>query len=483
MATEPENRPEDQEATPDAAPAADGTPLAPDAPAWMPAEQAEPPAEWVEQPPAEEAVPPAEEAAAVDLEPDPEAEAAAAAVAAAVATLAAGRNPGKTPRQPKPAKPPKAPKKPKAPKPARQGRSRVDIRSWFTVPAKRLRLVIWVGVLVIAVLGVMVVALGVTSSYWFCANGCHKVQDDTIIAYNRTAHSKISCMACHMPVNATAVTFMLHKVTALGELFLTITDLFELPLNPEDEVAHEMPEEQCTQCHSDTRPITPTPGIEIDHEAHSSRGIVCTICHNRTAHIEDFKLVLATDRKHEYWMTMEACFRCHNLDPKVKAKVKGLERLSAPGKCSTCHPPEFPLEPDNHKVGADFQKTHPVLVKLKGKAYCLMCHNEKTFCIKCHGLPMPHPSDFKTLHGQLLKGVTVTQDVFRANVCQRCHGAGVGACSNCHHKYPGYDPAVPWIKQHPLGAASLGPRACFKCHPVEFCPLCHVAIGKARLKL
>ena len=65
---------------------------------------------------------------------------------------------------------------------------------------------------------VMIPVLGVTSTRWFCAEGCHKVQDDTIIAYQHSSHSKISCMACHMPVNANPVIFLLHKAEALGEL-------------------------------------------------------------------------------------------------------------------------------------------------------------------------------------------------------------------------------------------------------------------------
>jgi len=237
-----------------------------------------------------------------------------------------------------------------------------------------------------------------------------------------------------------------------------------------------MPAAICEQCHGTNRPITTSAGITIDHAAHSSRGIACPICHNRTAHIEDFKLTLPGNRKHPDWMSMEACYRCHNLNP----KAKGFEGFNAPGTCATCHPPTFSLKPNNHKVGADFQKAHPVLVKLKGKAYCLMCHNEKTFCFKCHGVPMPHPPDFQKLHGALFKVGNVSQDVFRAKVCQHCHGTGTGACNNCHHEYPGYNPNVPWLVQHPLGAAALGPNACFNCHDVQFCPVCHVNIGKGR---
>ncbi|MDP2400989.1 MAG: NapC/NirT family cytochrome c, partial [Actinomycetota bacterium] len=128
----------------------------------------------------------------------------------------------------------------------------------FKDSARRPRYIIWTGASVLLLAAVVIVALGVTSTYWFCAEGCHKVQDDTILAYNNSSHNKVSCMACHMPVNADPVTFLLHKAEALGELYLTVTNNFELPLNPTSHLAMVMPENQCTQCHNLTNRV-PTP--------------------------------------------------------------------------------------------------------------------------------------------------------------------------------------------------------------------------------
>ena len=122
--------------------------------------------------------------------------------------------------------------------------------SGFKDPVRRPRYIIWTGVAVLVLAAVMIVALGVTSTFWFCSEGCHKVQDDTIIAYQRSTHSKISCMACHMPAGANPVVFILHKAEALGELYMTVTDNFELPLNAESEVSLVMKSTQCTQCHN-----------------------------------------------------------------------------------------------------------------------------------------------------------------------------------------------------------------------------------------
>ena len=53
-----------------------------------------------------------------------------------------------------------------------------------------------------------------------------------------------------------------------------------------------MATKQCTQCHSDNRVVTPSPGIIIDHEVHAEKNVNCTICHNRIAHDENFELTL-----------------------------------------------------------------------------------------------------------------------------------------------------------------------------------------------
>ena len=101
----------------------------------------------------------------------------------------------------------------------------------FKDPVRRPRFIIWTFVVVLVLAAVVVIALGATSTRWFCAQVCHKVQDDTIAAYEASAHSEISCMACHEPVNANTVVFVLAKMKALGELYLTVTSKYELPLN------------------------------------------------------------------------------------------------------------------------------------------------------------------------------------------------------------------------------------------------------------
>jgi hypothetical protein len=231
----------------------------------------------------------------------------------------------------------------------------------FKDPQRRPRYIIWTGVAVFGLVAFTILALGVTSSYWFCANGCHKVQDDTITAYNNSTHNKVNCMACHMPANADPVTFMLHKVTALGELYLTATGNYEIPLNKGSHLAMDaehMPSTQCTQCHSNNRVVSPSPGIIIDHAVHEENEVHCTVCHNRVAHDETGITFVNTDPTtgelntgHPDFMEMTSCFRCHSLLPDA----------AAPGACSACHPADFQLKPESHLEEGFFPARHAEL--------------------------------------------------------------------------------------------------------------------------
>lgn len=336
----------------------------------------------------------------------------------------------------------------------------------FTDPARRPRYILTAGVVVLLLVPLVMTALAVASSRWFCANACHKVQDDTIVAYNHSSHDKVSCIACHVPAGAGPVTFLIDKSKKVGELYLTVTDRYSLPLNPESELAQseEMPSKQCTQCHSGKRRVTPSRGVIIDHDAHAKKGITCAMCHNRVAHREDFTLKLPGNRKHEDFASMAGCVRCHGRGTGSKA----------PGACPTCHPKGFELRPLSHLVPGFYTKGgigpasrgHADLKKERPE-YCKMCHDEPAFCTACHGLLMPHPEGFTRGHGTLGKT--------RTDVCLRCHGTVAGGkefCNACHHKQA--DPRYPWLPQHPGIVRQTGTEPCFACHKPPYCAHCHV---------
>jgi nitrate/TMAO reductase-like tetraheme cytochrome c subunit len=386
----------------------------------------------------------------------------------------------------------------------------------FMDPVKRPRYIIWTGVVVLIFAAFMVTVLGITSTRWFCSQGCHKVQDDTIVAYEHSTHSQIGCMSCHMPVNANPIIFLLHKAEALGELAQTVTDNYELPLNKEDEVALTMSSEQCNQCHNiANRKVSPDPGIKINHQIHSDKGVACTICHNRIAHKEDFALQLKNPKtgvpstKHQDFQAMTACFRCH-----------GQEAGSpAPGTCAACHTPGFELKPPSHLAADFFPKKHAEIAKesyaqvaetmketgdttitVERKSewmkpasgsnettgqrlvpvgevfYCGTCHAAK-FCNDCHGTQMPHADEFKkpTDVNDPLGHPAISKQI--PDKCVMCHTKDdPNFCNKCHHGTQlsfAYTPAEPWLTQHPKAVAKAGIKTCTKCHVTTFCSDCH----------
>ena len=221
----------------------------------------------------------------------------------------------------------------------------------FRDPVRRPRYIIWAVVAIMVVIIFWSSALALTCVVWFCEGPCHIVHDDNTLAYNASSHSKILCVACHEPVNANPIQFTILKIFVLPDLYSTITKTFNLPMNEYNETALNMPSKQCTQCHNlATRAISPSPGIIINHDAHTSRGVQCTFCHNRVAHPEEnVNFILPGDKKHENWIKMQACFRCHSQDPTSKV----------PGACPTCHTPDFKLVPASHEATNWYNPGHP----------------------------------------------------------------------------------------------------------------------------
>jgi len=366
----------------------------------------------------------------------------------------------------------------------------------FKDPVRRPRYIIWTGVVVLAMAAFVVIALGVTSTYWFCAEVCHKVQDDTIIAFDRSPHSKISCMACHMPVNSDPVTFLLHKAEALGELYLTATNKFHLPLNPGSHLALDqkhMGSGQCTQCHNlANRNVTPSPGIIIDHAVHEDGEIHCTVCHNRTAHVEDFELTLTDpntgepNQPHEDFMLMTACFRCHTLTDESPAGIP------APGACAACHTPDFELKPPNHFEADFYPRGHAdmALEDIAAKEEALSEgepgeeSEEGTATPEGEGEEGSDESMLGIAKAYASEGELSEDAPMYERLAHMPKVAAVGYCSTCHvesrfcmdcHGMEMPHPEEFKTKTHPELVASK-PEKCELCHTSvdpAFCDTCH----------
>lgn len=388
----------------------------------------------------------------------------------------------------------------------------------FRNPATRARAYIWTGLWTVVGGVTFFAIIAMTSSYWFCTEVCHAAHDDNTLSYQLSAHSKVSCLACHMPAGADPVTFMLHKAVALKEVPMTIFAYYEIPLNKGSHLAlnpDHMGSIQCTQCHDlSVREVTPSAAMIIDHKAHSDANISCAMCHNRVAHNENpddgYKPINVDPQTgelnigHPDFSTMNGCFRCHRLpEDGIVAETP----FDAPGGCNACHPESFDLVPGSHKEG-DWKSAHGDMAKeewahvaeltaeleaeegheaepkgdeAKATAHvpniglvneCYTCH-QPSYCTDCHGgVEMPHPADFGTTHDEEAKA--------NEAACITCHGEK--SCDSCHHadpNVPGWtlDESRVWLMQHNEAALKAGYTTCLTCHPdPAYCEGCHVRL-------
>ncbi len=384
----------------------------------------------------------------------------------------------------------------------------------FRDPQTRPRAIIWTLSVLVALVLLVVASLAITSTRWFCNEVCHTVHLDNARQYAASSHSEVSCLACHIPPELDGARFVLEKAEKLSDVWAVLTDSFEMPLNPGSHIALTMPTNQCTQCHNlETRDVSPGDGIRINHLAHEVAELNCAVCHNRVAHPEIYDLELPGNEKHEDFMTMSACFRCHTLTGESPGAYE------ATGDCAACHTPEFELRPPSHSEAGfytergesaghaelareeasataealaqwedsaeEFRAKEPKLVSRliripHGELIdvppvgtindCETCHVTAEFCVACHGMEIPHPADFVDGHAQ-----TGAADPI---ACATCHntsgdpGNDERVCDQCHHDQG--DPAQQWFPQHPGVVKEQGAEECFACHQELFCSSCHV---------
>lgn len=210
----------------------------------------------------------------------------------------------------------------------------------------------------------------------------------------------------------------------------------------------------CPDCHSRFDASVGKDGVLLtafSHQLHFDQGAECEACHVVPTHREDG---IAKP-------TMGKCFKCHSQDG----------GSAPPGACDACHPPGFDLKPSSHDepdwlpTGArlDQVKAEHSVEALAEPEECAVCH-AASFCVSCHKVDMPHPSDWVSAHPETARSVGST-------ACTTCH-PDRNLCNTCHHT--GFKPGgQSWIKQHRNVVASTGALACFECHNSATCAHCH----------
>ena len=304
-------------------------------------------------------------------------------------------------------------------------------------------------VVVLVTVSLFVLADVVASSPETCAL-CHSMQP-WVASWRVSPHGKVECYSCHgtpRPWYQEPLSVLERWYRLIGYARIPQSDRSVETTPGSPGISTQVPDWICEQCHDASRVGTTRFAVLIQHKKHAQRNNSCISCHRFTAHP-------ASNRERDVAM-MAQCFTCHG-------QTKGSK---APGRCDLCHLKDFDLKPPSHKK-SDWLSVHGQIA-LVDRQQCVMCHAAE-FCVKCHGVVMPHPKGWAkgpNLHAKVAK-----QDL---KVCEKCHKGSTNLCSMCHHG--GFDAKKgPWVKQHSVMAGQTGPAFCFGCHDSVFCDPCHSA--------
>ena len=281
-------------------------------------------------------------------------------------------------------------------------------------------------VLLVAVT-VLYVPVYATSTTGYC--GSCKEMRKAYTSWQRSAHSSVQCVECHIPPGRSAAVGWRAKETRnIWASYLNMEPASEGESRPENA--------NCIKCHP-LKGLMGIPGeLRMPHARHiNQNNLMCIDCHDNTSHAGPGESSA---------VSMRPCTMCH-------------EQTNDPGQCSFCHysDPGTKSHPD------DFLTGHGKLAQADEQD-CLRCHHDKAqFCDSCHAKPPQghYTGDWRNAHG--------TQAEKDRDLCYGCHSYE-DLCKQCHQVSHPED----WIEVHPAVAAK-GQESCMVCHPRQMCLDCH----------
>lgn len=245
------------------------------------------------------------------------------------------------------------------------------------------------------------------------------------------AHSRLTCLSCHQERGISG-----SLVFKLEELKMFLNTLRKA--NSAKEIC--VPNSTCLRCHENIKEAVPKgKNIRVRHVDFINL-YKCILCHQEKVH----------PQKEENRLTMEKCTYCHQKEVKaancqychkhiVIARInvnssfskyhhdsnwKTIHGLADIENCYVCHDDSYCKSchlsfPHNENWPAIHGKTY-----LDNKNECRKCHLT-VFCNDCHGTPMPHTDEWKTLHGLRARHAW-------ESLCTRCHSKL--SCLKCHQE-------------------------------------------------
>jgi hypothetical protein len=175
----------------------------------------------------------------------------------------------------------------------------------------------------------------------------------------------------------------------------------------------------------------------------------------------------------------ETCLTCHaDLEQRMADEDRKVfshdQHLKQRLKCETCHTPmghtgspvpDRQICDDCHGMPMphpdDYETAHGEDTVVLGDEVCARCHNVYLHCQFCHGVQMPHPDQWELKHGEVAWPEMQT--------CERCHDQEY--CLTCHPVEMPHP--LEWTKTHGGEVQLQGSAMCNDCHEPQLCVACH----------
>lgn len=275
-------------------------------------------------------------------------------------------------------------------------------------------------------LGILIAAAALhasTSANEYCANTCHNMVA-AADSWDSSTHSDVRCIDCH------ETSLIDAAASRIRHAYMSVTA-------PDTSTEATVRGTRCLGCHESVLEgtVTSERGVIVEHRHIIESGMDCTRCHEGVGHTGS-----TTTRQG----TMSDCLRCHNGE-------------SAGSACAICHEGDVAQAAVDDRVFGKVSLPAPT---------CGGCHSQES-CDACHGLRMPHPTDYADPHQHAQPAAFSG----REKLCYRCHTRQ--DCGQCHNDLDaGHPPG--WLYTHRSYTLQDGEGYCLACHKTsEFCGVCH----------
>lgn len=292
--------------------------------------------------------------------------------------------------------------------------------------AKTLRLssrsrVALAGVSLMVLLAAWVIAGYTTSDPGLCKS-CHWPAASHATALKGSdPHAGTACISCH------------ERGGVLGRYFLGVPARLvhfadAQSSSPLEQGYGQVTVSACSSCHRRALhgvTVNEARGLKVSHKEPLAASATCIDCHSLRGGVVGV-----------HNAGMAACLRCH-------------DAVQASTKCATCH--------DGTASAARPRATSFAQVQIPDVS-CGGCHDEARECDGCHGMRMPHTTEFKAYAHARAGAADIWFNGGRS--CSRCHTASRRSCQQCHTSSFGAAHGTRLGSGHTGATAS----ACNTCH-------------------